>query len=260
MKTTAGIFSSRADAERAAKDLAGLGISGDHVTVLTPGAPEKAVAQVPTDELEAPGVGRALGGVVGAAAGAAGGMQAAAVLSIVVPGVGLVIALGVAGAALLGATGAVAGGALGDALREGLPRDELFLYEDALRQGRTVVIAIAEDAAQAGAAGDLMVRAGAESIDAARQQWWLGLRPAEEAAYTVGDFTRDEPLYRQGFEAALSPSLRGRTYEEAREELARRHPGAYRDEAFRRGYERGRRHDEARRPPAGGSGAAEARR
>jgi len=47
--------------------------------------------------------------------------------------------------AALGTGGAIGGAALGDALdegmTEGLPKDELFIYEDALRQGRSVVIA-----------------------------------------------------------------------------------------------------------------------
>ena len=39
--------------------------------------------------------------------------------------------------------GAVAGGALEDGLAHGLPKDELYLYEDALRKGHSVVFAFA---------------------------------------------------------------------------------------------------------------------
>ena len=48
--------------------------------------------------------------------------------------------------------------------------------------------------------------AGAESIDAARESWWLSLRDAEEAHYqtTGGNFQTDEANYRRGFEAALN--------------------------------------------------------
>jgi len=49
----------------------------------------------------------------------------------------------------------------------------------------------------------------------------------------------DEPLYRQGFEAALQPATAGKSYAEALEFLQTRYPDGYREEAFRRGYARG---------------------
>src|SRR5262249_48525138 len=163
-----------------------------------------------------------IGGVVGAATGLSwGGMTAPAVASIFMPGVGPVIALGFVFTALSGivgaAVGAAAGGALEQSLDTGLPQDELFVYEEALRQGRIVVIVLAEDETRAEMARDVLARAGAESLDAAREQWWVGLRDAEEAAYDApdGEFARIESTYRTGFEAALRPQLRGRSYEEA---------------------------------------------
>ena len=58
---------------------------------------------------------------------------------MLIPGVGPVIAGGIIGAAILGvggaATGAAAGAALERELADGLPHDELYLYEDALRKG-----------------------------------------------------------------------------------------------------------------------------
>ncbi len=53
-------------------------------------------------------------------------------------------------------------------MSDGLPKDELFVYEDALRQGRTVLIALTEDATQAEAARAALLQAGAESLDTAR--------------------------------------------------------------------------------------------
>ena len=40
----------------------------------------------------------------------------------------------------------------------------------------------------------LIAGLGAESVDAAREEWWIGLRDAEEAEYTRqgGDFRKDE--------------------------------------------------------------------
>ena len=246
MSTVAGIFKSRADAERAAANLTSAGIASDNINLLMPGtSTEELEAAVPTTETEQPGMGGALGGTVGAAMGAAGGMNiGAALASLLVPGVGPVIAAGVIGAALLGIGGAAAGAAAGSAMEdsiEGLPHDELYVYEDALRQGRSVVIAMTDDDAQAEGARNVLAQAGAESIDAARESWWIGLRDAEEEEYTGQgkDFKQDEPIYRRGFEAAQHPHLRGRTFDEAAERLRERYSDAYESESFRRGYERG---------------------
>lgn len=246
MSTVAGIFKSRTDAERAATNLSSAGIASDKVNLLTPGTTDQELeAAVPTTETEQPGMGGALGGTVGAAMGAAGGMHiGAALASLLVPGVGPVLAAGVIGAALLGAGGAAAGAAAGSAMEEsveGLPHDELYVYEDALRQGRSVVICLTDDETQAEAARSVLSQAGAESIDAARESWWVGLRDAEEEEYTGQgkDFKTDEPVYRRGFEAALHPRVRGKSYEEATAELSERYSDAFEAESFRRGYERG---------------------
>ena len=63
---------------------------------------------------------------------------------------------------------------------------------------------------------------------------------SEQELYTDGDFTQDEPYYRRGFEAAQSPMIRGKSYEEALDYLTRKHEIAASHPAFRRGYERGR--------------------
>src|SRR5215213_2038644 len=164
MSTVAGIFHSRADAERAAENLRSAGISDERITLLTPGTtPEEVEAAVPTTETEQPGMGGALGGTVGAALGAAGGMHiGAALASLLVPGVGPVFAAGVIGAALLGAGGAVAGASAGSSFEEnveGLPVDELYVYEDALRKGHSVVIAVADGDEQAEGARTVLAQA-----------------------------------------------------------------------------------------------------
>jgi hypothetical protein len=149
------------------------------------------------------------------------------------------------GAAILGAGGAAAGVAAGQALEtsmsDGLPKDEVFLYEDALRQGRSVLIAVTEDDVQAEAARSIIERSGAESLDAARERWWLGLRPAEEEHYRAhgGDFEKDEEIFRKGFGAALHPNSRGKTFDQAQDQLRERHPSVCAAPSFRTGYERG---------------------
>jgi hypothetical protein len=243
MQTTVGLFSSRADAERAAVRLRAAGVPDDRINLLVPGTAERDLPRIPTTDAESPGIGPALGGVVGAAAGAAGGIHAAAAISAFLPGVGPVIALGLVAGALVGAGGGMAAGeAVEGAMDGGVPKDELFLYEDALRRGRSVLIVAAADEDEAQLARQLMVAAGAEDLDAARDRWWLGLRGAEAERYLAegGDFTRDEATFRLGFEAALGLKSQGRTDDDVVEYLCSRYPDAYRDPAFRRGFERGR--------------------
>lgn len=247
MRTVAGIFNSYEAARRAVDNLRSIGIAEDRINLLAPGASgDDLEAAVPTTETEQPGMGKALGGWAGGALGVAGGMHiGAAAASLFVPGVGPVIAAGIIGAALLGvggaAAGAVAGDAVEDSMAEGLPHDEIYIYEDALRKGHGVVIVVADDDAQGEAAHSVMAQAGAESLDAARESWWVGLRDAEEEGYAGQgrDFKTDETLYRRGFEAALHPKARSKSYEEAIEFLRERHGETYTGEGFRRGYERG---------------------
>lgn len=247
MSTVAGIFQSRADAASAAENLRSVNIPEERINLLTPGTSNEQVEEsVPTTETEQPGMGSAMGGAVGGALGAAGGMTiGATVASLLVPGVGPVLAAGILGAALFGAGGAAAGAAAGGALEdsvEGLPHDELYIYEDALRQGRSVVIVVADDDAQAETARGILKQAGAESVDAARENWWVGLRDAEEAEYTAqgGDFKKDEAVYRRGFEAAQHPRVRDKGYDEVKGYLLECYGEACEMTAFRSGYDRGR--------------------
>jgi hypothetical protein len=238
MRTITGIFASRDTAAHGLRQLRAV-VHDDRINVLAPGASECQIAEVPIAAGEAPGTGAALGGVVGGAVGLAAGMPiGAAVASLVIPGVGPIIAAGLLGAALFGAGGAAVGSALEDNLTEGLPRDDLFVYEDALRRGRTVVIVQTEDEGEAEAVRAALDGGGAESIDAAREEWWVGLRDQEASAYT-GDFARDEPTYRRGFGAALLPFARGRGYDQALDDLDRLYPDVCQVDAFRSGFHRG---------------------
>jgi hypothetical protein len=238
MQTVAGVFTRRADAERAASGLEVIGIPRDRITLLAPGADAR---QVPTDEGERPGTGAALGAVVGSATGAAIGFPLGAAVTLLVPGVGAVVASGLIGAVLFGAGGAAVGATLEESLVTGLPRDELFVYEDALRHGRSVVVALVEDEDLAETARRTLAEAGTETIDAARERWWLGLRSAAQEHYAEGPaaFERDEALYRRGFEAALGADTRGRAWAEAVPALRARCGADVDAPAFRHGWERG---------------------
>ena len=183
MKTASGIFSSRGAAEEAMSKLLSLGLGEDQLSLLTPNV-TGTQDSVPSTEGEQPGMGGIIGGVVGAALGLSGGMPLGALISsLLFPGAGAVIAIGFITTAFTGTVGAAAGAAVGgtleNSLTDGLPRDELYFYEDALRQGQTILIFRSNNDEQLEAGKNVMTTAGAESIDAARQKWWIGLRDAE---------------------------------------------------------------------------------
>lgn len=247
MEPIVGIFPNRADAERAARRLLDTGFTLDHISLLAPGEPDARVhAALPTSDSEGEGVAPALGGVVGATAGGAAGLGlGAAVASLLVPGVGAISAIGLAAAALFGTAGALGGAAAGEKLEEktfdGIPRDDVYVYEDALRRGHSIVLAAPDSERRAKVARSILTDAGAESIDAARDRWWSGLREGERLhARRLGrPFEEVEPVYRRGFQAALHPDARDRTIADAPDAVKRRHAAVWEDEGFRCGYERG---------------------
>jgi hypothetical protein len=252
MKGVTGVFRSASDAEHALAQFAELVLPEDRLTLLTPSPSGTGhhIDAVPTSSTEQPGMGKAIGALVGGAAGFAGGPLLIAAL---IPGVGPITAIGLLGGAVLAAAGAtvgaVAGGRSENFLTEGLPEDEIFVYEDALRKGRSVVIAMAKDESEAARFRELFKTEGAESVDAAREQWWIGLRSAEQEHYSTHsrNFSNDEKFYRLGFEAALHARTRCKEYDQVLsemdskiEDIEREYPGVDAGEPFRKGYERGR--------------------
>jgi hypothetical protein len=187
MRATSGVFKSRADAERAAWKQRSIGLREDRITLLVPGQAGKQTNCVPVSAAERPGMGWALGAVMGVAFGLAGGFQLGVVIGVV-PAIGPVISVAFLGAAIVGVAGMVVGAMIGsavdNAMTEGLPEDELFVYEDALRKARSVLLAFPDDAATAESIRKLLTEEGAESIDEARKQWWIGLRSAEQEHYS----------------------------------------------------------------------------
>jgi hypothetical protein len=215
------------------------GVPKEKIQLLLPGDQEGLENLIPTDDSEQSGVAKAIGGVTGGAMGASAGLGlAAAVASVTLPGVGAVTAIGLAAAALLGAGGAVAGAAVGDAIEDksyrGLPKDELYLYEDALAHGRAVVFATPETDEEAERLREVLADSGAESLDAARESFWVGIRDAEkqhyEAAGPESQFHTVEGAYRRGYVAGISgvASLEGTLRDDTEKD------------AYRRGFERGR--------------------
>jgi len=246
MEVVTGVFETRDDAERAANQLRSLGIPQDKIGLIAPESrPETVERGVPVTDTEEPGMGKAMGAAVGGAMGAAGGATLGlAAASLAIPGVGPVIAFGMIGAALLGTVGAAAGAAVGDSveeqLGEGVPHEDVFLYEDALRHGRSLVIAYVDDDRE-DRARELLTASGAGDIETLREDWWAELRDDERNYYHTGDrdFDRDEATYRRGFQAALHPRRRGKAYADVEDELRTSYAETGLDTGFREGYERG---------------------
>jgi hypothetical protein len=135
-----------------------------------------------------------------------------------------------------------------DSSIEGLLENDLFLYEDVLRRGGSVVILIVDEAVAEYWLLQLS-DSGAESIDRTRNQWWNALRGVERTNYATlnRNFDEGEKFYRLGFEAALHARTRCKEYDQVLGEMAakledvqRQNPGASVEEPFTRGYERGR--------------------
>ena len=245
MTPTVGIFFDRASAERAVGNLRAVDVSPKNIHVLVPGS-EPLAAKVPTSDAEQPGMGKAIGGVLGGAVGVASGAElgAAAAASALLPIAAPAIAIGIVGAVILSLGGAAVGGALENAMEDGVPKDELFVYEDALRHGYSIVVVTPADADERDRAVAVLEGSGAESVDAARERWWIGLREGEAFEYRAEglDFQRDEALFREGFEAAQSASVGERRERETEAFLKERYPASYQNPAFLRGYLRGRAH------------------
>lgn len=179
MKIVVGLFSSAGAADRAVRKLANAGLPPGRIRRLTPASSEREIhSTIPTAETEQPGMGKAVGAVVGGVVGLTAALLVAAVLN----GMG---ALGQATwiiAALCGTLGAVIGGFAGGVLEErlstGLPKDEIYFYEEALRRGRSVVFVFPSGSKQEETARGVLERAGANSLDAGDESWRVGLSPA----------------------------------------------------------------------------------
>jgi len=166
MQSVVGIFASPDAASRAVDALRARGVPPARIGLLMPGTPSRNLERrVPIDEGEAPGMGAAVGGVIGGAVG----LSAAA---IVLPGFGPLVLAGLLAAGLAGtAGGAAVGDTLEEVLSNGVPRDELPIYQAALHAGRSVVVGSVECDADARVVRQTFEAAGAESVDAARDGW-----------------------------------------------------------------------------------------
>lgn len=215
MSTVTAVFSSPADAERAIRSLGDNGFEDKQINLLASGSD----SSFPVHAKQA-----------GAAIGAYAGLGAATFL----PGLGPVVGVGMLATGLIGsALGAVAGSALARHTH-GIPNEDLYFYDEALRSGQTVIIVDAHDAIEETRARNLLERAGGRSVQSVRHEWWQSVRGGHRH-----EFNGEEKDYRAGFEAALHPATRGRDLDEVTAYIETCYPEPCRTEAFRIGYERG---------------------
>jgi len=250
MEKVAGAFASRAEAERAVRKLLSMGVPRDRINLFAP---------APTNRLirgAAEGSSKSEGDQVEIDYGQKGlaqELELGPVTRADVPGVGTVVATGPAGEALLDLAGADLpsgkGNGSGRIAQDDLPRDELFVYTGAWRQGRSALLALAEGRDEAASARQVLEAEGAESVDAVREAWWKRVRNTEELNFSNSgrDFGHDERFYRFGFEAALNARTRCKEYDQVLaemvtdlEQLQQAYPDTDLEEPFRRGYESGR--------------------
>ncbi|HEX9161744.1 MAG TPA: hypothetical protein VF980_08565 [Thermoanaerobaculia bacterium] len=231
MSTVTGIFPSVGEAENAMRALEAHGFEHRQLNLLARGE-----TSFPVHAKQA---GAALGGYLGLSA------------ATLIPGLGPVLGMGMLASGLIGvALGTAAGAAVGRHTH-GIPNEDLYFYEEALRDGRAVVLVDARDATQETQARNLIERAGGRPVGATRREWWQAVRQGErEHLHSLG--RRLEPIeegYRSGFEAALHPTTRGREYDQVVDYVETCYPGPCRSDEFRAGYERGQ--DYFRRRNAG---------
>lgn len=191
MQAIVGVFTAQGEAERAADRLRAL-LGKDQVQLLTPSATPQEVEAVPTTP-DMPPVGKVLGGALGGAL--ALGLAACFFLpGLDLSGLDEFTITGVVATLFAGFTGILLGAAVGKKLdgstSEGLPEDELYVYKDALRKGRTVVIAEVADEDQEKATRAALAASAPESVDAADHHWWVGLQDDEELEYQIPQVRR----------------------------------------------------------------------
>lgn len=250
MDVISGVFNDRSAAENALRELREAGVTERRLAFFTPGTSESDLENtVPVTDSESKGMGAAMGATIGGAFGAAtGATLGLAAASLAIPGVGPVIAVGAIAASVLGIAGAATGAAAGESIEESLgtslPHEDLFIYEEALRRGDSVIIVAAENDGQSDRAKEIMTRNHSLDFDELRDDWWSTLRDEERSYYagTGRDFEEDEENYRRGFQAALHPARRGKSYTEAESLLRKDYNDSDLDTAFRQGYERGKRY------------------
>ena len=174
MDTIVGVFRTRVAAAQALSGLLKNGIPQQSIVFLTGDQSQAEIASVPTTDAEPDGMGKTLGSYVGGIMGAGAGLYlGSALASLAVPGVGPILAVGIGAAAALGLGGAAVGGTLGNAtehsMNEGVPKDDVVVYRELLKRGRSVVIVNVDSEELADGARAVMHQNSTEDIETFRK-------------------------------------------------------------------------------------------
>jgi hypothetical protein len=196
-KTIVGLFDTAFEANALVREVVGLGIPRDHISLMASRSdealPPEASLEVTTggdDAMVGAGIGAVAGGGVGLILG---------LVAFPIPGLGPVIAAGPIAAALTGAgIGAVAGGVIGALTHVGVPEDHAQHYAEGVRRGGTLVTIDATDAS-APIVTEAMNRHRAVDVSSRAAQWrergWTGFDP-RAAAFTPEEIRRERARYR----------------------------------------------------------------
>ncbi len=175
MDTIVGVFGTRVAAAHALNGLLGNGVPQQSIIFLTGDQSQAEIASVPTTDAESDGMGKSLGSYVGGIMGAGAGLYlGSALASMAVPGVGPILAAGIGAAAALGLGGAAVGGTVGNAtehsMDEGVPKDDVVVYRELLKRGRSLVIVNVDSEELADRARAVMQQNGTEDVETFRKE------------------------------------------------------------------------------------------
>jgi hypothetical protein len=169
IKTVIGSFDNAADADRATRELRGLGFADADINLVVSNVSQgDAETELPVvgDGTGPVARGAVAGGVLGGAAG-----LAASLAGLAIPGIGPILTAGPIIATLAGAgAGAVAGGVIGRLTDLGVEKKEATLYAEAARRGGTLVT-LRTDETRADEASAVLRKAGAIDIARRAEDW-----------------------------------------------------------------------------------------
>jgi len=171
LKVVVGIFSSREKAEQALTTLQNTGLTFTQMKLVTPEASAKSDAA--DTEVETPGrkTRTALSALMGGTIGASGGLIGAAAVGLFAAAGAPLVAFGLPLAAIGGLTGAGVGVFAAETLELSLLQPAYQqLCEEALKQGNSLVIALANDHTQAEQYRQILIEAGAQNLNPSREK------------------------------------------------------------------------------------------
>ncbi len=174
MKTVVGLFDTFEQARKAAQDLENARISHDDISIVAnnEGGQYAANPSTTTTEDTSEYRGHAIGhdAVVGAEIGGVAGLLIG-MTGLAIPGLGWIATAGWLGGLLLGAgTGAVIGGLVGALTNVGVPEEDAYHYNEAVRRGGVLLAVRAQDD-RAGEVATILGNDGAVNIDERAEQF-----------------------------------------------------------------------------------------